>query len=169
MHPNIGTLPQVDHSVFNPLDTLHISGDVLSKIEAFLISYQSESKTSFNHERGNVRLWCRYYLLVLVQCLYCGYNAQVLITCITTDTIRGAYGKAGNRNEMETEMETGNGNWKWKWEQKMHQSLVQCFLHSVLSHYCCILLSSGYRTGFMSPVLCHYSYTVLSDYTAFMS
>ena len=32
----------------------------------------------------------------------------------------------------------------------MHQSLVQCFLHSVLSHYSCILLSNGYMTGFMS-------------------
>ena len=29
----------------------------------------------------------------------------------------GAYGKAGN------------GSWKRKWEQKIHQSLVQCFLH----------------------------------------
>ena len=71
--------------------------------------------------------------------------------------------------KWKLEMETGNGNWKRKWEQKTHQSLVQCFLHSVLSHYSCILLSNGYRTGFMSPVLCLYSCTVLSDYTAFMS
>ena len=55
---------------------------------------------------------------------------------------------------QKLEMETGNGNWKRKWEQKAHQSLVQCFLYSVVSHYSCILLSNGYRTGFMSPVLC---------------
>ena len=48
---------------------------------------------------------------------------------ILTTMIMRAYGKAGNRNETET----GNGNWKWKWEQKKHQSLVQCFLHSVLT------------------------------------
>ena len=62
--------------------------------------------------------------------------------------------------KQKLEIETGNGNWKWKWED---QSLVQCFLHSVLSHYYCILLSNGYRTGFMShvlPLLC----TVLCDY-----
>ena len=61
------------------------------------------------------------------------------------------------KQEMEMkrklEMETGNGNWKRKWEQKTHQSLVQCFLHSVLSHYSCIVLRNGYRTGFMSRVL----------------
>ena len=53
-------------------------------------------------------------------------------------------------------MEIGNG----KWEQETHQSLVQCFLHSVLSHYSCIVLShyscivlsNGYMTGFMSQV-----------------
>ena len=68
-----------------------------------------------------------------------------------------AYGKAGNGNETET----GNGNWKWKlemetgnkWEQKTHQSLVQCFLHSVLSTYSSILLSNQYGTGFMSHAL----------------
>ena len=74
----------------------------------------------------------------------------------------GAYGKAGNGNETETgngdwkwklEMETGNGNWKQKWEQKTHQSLVQCFLHSVLSHYSSILFSNSYGTGFMSHAL----------------
>ena len=42
--------------------------------------------------------------------------------------------------KWKLEMETENGNWKRKWEQNMHQSLVQCFLHSVLSHYSCILL-----------------------------
>ena len=49
----------------------------------------------------------------------------------------------GHMEKQETEMkrklkrklEMETGNWKWKWEQKMHQSLVQCFLHSVLSHY----------------------------------
>ena len=69
--------------------------------------------------------------------------------------------------KQETEMkgkletETGDGNWKWKLEMeigngngKTHQSLVQCFLHSVLSQYSCILLSNGYRTGFMRHVLC---------------
>ena len=77
----------------------------------------------------------------------------------------GAYGKAGNGNETET----GNGNWKWKLETEMwtkkHQSLVQCFLHSVLSHYSCIVLTNGYRTGFMSHVLCLFSCTVLCDYS----
>ena len=63
--------------------------------------------------------------------------------------IPGAYGKTG----MKMKMETGNGKWKWKWERKMHRSLVQCFLHSVLSHYSCIELSNGYRTGFMSRAL----------------
>ena len=65
-----------------------------------------------------------------------------------------AYGKAGNGNEMETR----NGNWKWKLKkqkckQKMHQSLVQYFLHSVLSHYSSILFSNRYGTGFMSLAL----------------
>ena len=72
------------------------------------------------------------------------------------------------KQEMEMKrklkMETGNGNWKLKWELKTHQSLVQCFLHSVFTHYSCILLSNGYRTGFMSHVLCLYSCTVLCDY-----
>ena len=35
----------------------------------------------------------------------------------------------------------------------MHQSLVQYFLHSVLSHYSSILLSNCYGTGFMSRAL----------------
>ena len=61
----------------------------------------------------------------------------------------------GHMEKQETEMkrklemEIGNGNWKRKWEQKTHQSLVQCFLHSVLSHYSCILLSNGYRTAWL--------------------
>jgi len=50
----------------------------------------------------------------------------------------GTYEKAGNRAKWKLGMKTGNGNWKWK--QKEHQSLVQCFLH-----------------GLMSSVLCHYS------------
>ena len=60
-----------------------------------------------------------------------------------------AYGKAGNRNETES----GNGNWKQKWGQKMHQSLVQYFLHSVFGHYSSILLSNHYGTAFMSHAL----------------
>ena len=65
----------------------------------------------------------------------------------------------GHMEKQETEMkwklemETGNGNWKPKWEQKTHQSLVQCFLHSVLSHYSSILFSNSYGTGFMSHAL----------------
>ena len=69
----------------------------------------------------------------------------------------------GHMEKQETEMkrkletETGNGNWKWKlemetgnkWEQKTHQSLVQCFLPSVLTPYSSILLSNHYGTGFM--------------------
>ena len=72
---------------------------------------------------------------------------------------RRAYGKAGNGNEMET----GNGNWKRKLEtEKTHQSLVQYFLHSVLSR---ILLSNRYETGFMShalPLLLCYVMTAFS-------
>ena len=60
-----------------------------------------------------------------------------------------AYGKAGNGNEMET----GNGNWKRKWGEETHQSLVQYFLHSVLSHYSSILLSNHYGTGSVSHAL----------------
>ena len=61
-------------------------------------------------------------------------------------------------------METGNGNWKQKWEQKTHQSVVQYFLHSVLSHYSCILLSNGYRTGIR--VMCFaFSLVLYSDYS----
>ena len=48
---------------------------------------------------------------------------------------------------METE--TGNRNWKQKWEQKTHQSLVQYFLYSVLSHYSSILLSNRYGTDWL--------------------
>ena len=67
--------------------------------------------------------------------------------------------------KRKLEMETGNGNWKRKLEtnQKTHQSLVQCFLHSVLSPYSSILLSNHYGTGFMI-LLCLYSCTVLCDY-----
>ena len=70
-----------------------------------------------------------------------------------------AYGKVGNGNETET----GNGNWKRKLETEMgtkdYQSLVQNFLHSVLSHYSSILFSIHYGTDFEScfaftPVLC---------------
>ena len=41
--------------------------------------------------------------------------------------VYSAYGKAGNGNEMET----GNGH-----GTKMHQSLLQCFLHTVEPHNC---------------------------------
>ena len=69
--------------------------------------------------------------------------------------------KAENENETTTgnwkwkvETQTGNRNWKYKleieigmeWNQKMHQSLVQCFLcglmSSVLCQCSCILLSN---------------------------
>ena len=46
-----------------------------------------------------------------------------------------AYGKAGNGNETEI----GNGNWKRKWEQKNAPITGAMFLHSVLSHYSCII------------------------------
>ena len=36
--------------------------------------------------------------------------------------------------------------------------------YSVLCHCSCILLSNGYRTGFMRRVLCLYSRTVLCNY-----
>ena len=55
------------------------------------------------------------------------------------------------KQEMEMkrklEMEIGNGN-----GNKKHTN--HWCLHSVLSYYSCILLSNGYRTGFMSHVLC---------------
>ena len=66
--------------------------------------------------------------------------------------------------KRKLEMETGNGNWKRKWEEKNPPITGAMFLHSVLSHYSSILLSNGYRTGFMSHVLCLYSCTVLCDY-----
>ena len=46
-----------------------------------------------------------------------------------------------------------NGNWKRKWEQKNTPITGALFLHSVLSHYSCILHRNGYRTGFMSCAL----------------
>ena len=55
------------------------------------------------------------------------------------------YSSMGHMEKQEMEMkwklkmETGNRNWKRKWEQKAHQSLVQCFLHSVKSHYSCTI------------------------------
>ena len=88
-------------------------------------------------------------------------TAEWLATLAAWFTWYWAYGKAGNGNETET----GNRNWKWKLELEMgtktHQSLVQCFLHSVLS----ILLSNGYRTGFLWVMLGLYSCTVLCDYS----
>ena len=53
--------------------------------------------------------------------------------------------------KRKLEMETGNRNGNKK------QLLVQCFLHSVLSHYSCILLSNGYRTH-SCAVLCDYRF-----------
>ena len=73
--------------------------------------------------------------------------------------------KDGHMEKQETEikrkleMETGNRNWKRKPEtenrngNKRCTSLVQYFLHSVLSHYSSILLSNCYGTGFMSRAL----------------
>ena len=55
--------------------------------------------------------------------------------------------------KWKLERETGNGNWKRKWGEKTYQSLVQYFLHRVLSHYLSILLSNRYVTGFMSHAL----------------
>ena len=65
--------------------------------------------------------------------------------------------------EMETGngMEIGNGNWKWngnwkrKWEQKKrtnHWGNV-FFIVCLVITLACILLSNGYRTGFMSRAL----------------
>ena len=62
--------------------------------------------------------------LVFVQCAsveICG-NMHV-------KWIHKEYWKAENGIEIET----GNGNWKQKWKQTMHQSLVQCFLHRLMS------------------------------------
>ena len=64
--------------------------------------------------------------------------------------LKGPMEKQETEMKRKLAMETGNGNWKWKWEQKIHQLLVQCFLHSVLGHYSCIQLSNGSGTGFMS-------------------
>ena len=69
------------------------------------------------------------------------------------------------KQEMEMkrklEMETGNGNGNTK--RTNHWCNV-FFIVGVLSHYSCILLSNGYRTGFTGHVLCLYSCTVLCDY-----
>ena len=65
----------------------------------------------------------------------------------------------GHMEKQETEMkwklemETGNGNWKWKLEMKMGtKSLVQCFLHGLVSSVLTrILLSNSDMTSFASP------------------
>ena len=48
---------------------------------------------------------------------------------------------------------------------KNHQSLVQCLLYrhmsNVFCHYSCILLSNGYKTGFMSHVLCLMGFVIM--------
>ena len=43
---------------------------------------------------------------------------------------------------------------------------MQCFLHSVLSHYLSILLSNGYRTGFTSHAFLYYVGTLLQPVMA---
>ena len=60
--------------------------------------------------------------------------------------------ETGNGNlKWKLEMEIGNGNRNWKLEMEMGTkntpTLVQCFLHSVLTHYSYIVLRNGYRTG----------------------
>ena len=84
----------------------------------------------------------------VIVCYHGGEGGQFKLLIV--DNTDGHMEKQETEMKWKLEMETGNGNWKWKWEQKKtHQSLVQCFLHSVvnhvLSHYSCILLSNGYR------------------------
>ena len=43
---------------------------------------------------------------------------------------------------------------------KTHKSLVQYFLHDVLSHYSCILLSNSYMTGFIGVDVCCLPYLI---------
>ena len=63
-------------------------------------------------------------------------------------------GKAGNRNEMET----GNRNWKLKLEMEMGTEKKRTnHWYNIFFIVCLvvtrILLSNGYRTGFMSLAL----------------
>ena len=95
-------------------------------------------------------------LCVVCTCLDIPFVAQLRFMCMWRRLYNGAYGKAGNGNETET----GNENWKQKWEQKTHQSLVQYFLHSVLSNCSSILFIYHYGTWVyesrfaFTPVLC---------------
>ena len=52
------------------------------------------------------------------------YN--ILYFTLLSEVTGGAYGKAGNGNEMET----GNGNWKLKTEMEMQP--LSCCSHSML-------------------------------------
>ena len=73
----------------------------------------------------------------------------------TMSCVQGRMEKQESEMKQKLEMETGNGSWKQKWEQKTHQSLVQYFLHSVLSHYSSILFSNRCESCFaFTPVLC---------------
>ena len=82
------------------------------------------------------------------------------LPCWIIECSKGHLEKQEMEMKRKLEMETGNGNWKQKWEQKNAPINGAMFLHSVLSHYSCILLSNGYRTGFyescfaFTPVLC---------------
>ena len=64
--------------------------------------------------------------------------------------------KSGNGSEVETEMTTKNA-------QIVGAVCIQT--HELcLCRYFCILLSNGYRTGFISHVLCLHSCAVLCNY-----
>ena len=72
--------------------------------------------------------------------------------------------------KWKLEMETGNGTGYGNGNEKCTNHWCNVFfIVCLVIRYSCIVLSNGYRTGFMSPVLCLYSCSVLSDYTAFMS
>ena len=95
--------------------------------------------------------------------LHCSKEVGLLYTrmprCGLHDSVKLRHmEKAGNGNwKWKLEMEIGNGNWKWKLETEMRAKNAPCFLHSVLSHYSCIVLSNGYATGFTSHVLLYCS------------
>ena len=80
----------------------------------------------------------------VIVCYHGGEGRQFKLLIV--DNTDGHMEKQETEMKWKLEMETGNGNGSKK---KTHQSLVQCFLHSVvnhvLSHYSCILLSNGYR------------------------
>ena len=69
------------------------------------------------------------------------------------------------KKETETGMETGNGNGTKRCTNHWcNVFLIVCLVITLVFY-----LAMVNRTGFMSPVLCLYSCTVLSDYTAFMN